>query len=259
MTENGAGPVRCGDSGEARKQKVQSADSAFSPPASKRQAKARRNHAANAGCHSWAERGADLYETPPGAVRALLHVERLPHAVWEPACGPGAIVQVLRDAGHRVVATDLLDHGCPDSAASRDFLAELEAPAGVEAIMTNPPFKLADEFVRHALALTSRVIMLLRLAFLESERRTPILESGRLARVHVFRNRIPMMHRHGWTRAKASSSIAFAWFVFDGKRGGPPVINRISTVRPLNAFAARTDGAGARSPTSAPQRRTKWI
>lgn len=81
--------------------------------------------------------------------------------VWEPACGPGAIVSVLRASGRRVVATDLVDYGCPDSEGRRDFLMEMSAPAGVEAIVTNPPFKLAEEFVTRARQLVPRVYMLL--------------------------------------------------------------------------------------------------
>jgi hypothetical protein len=57
--------------------------------------------------------------------------------------------------------------------------------------------------------------MLLRLAFLESERRSAILESGWLTRVHVFRKRLPMMHRVGWNGPRASSALAFAWFCWD--------------------------------------------
>ena len=34
---------------------------------------------------------------------------RLPRTIWEAACGHGATVRVLRDAGHRVIATDLID------------------------------------------------------------------------------------------------------------------------------------------------------
>src|SRR5262245_4278152 len=78
-------------------------------------------HAANAGRHSLAARGDDLYETPPVAVEALMRVERLPHRIWEPACGPGGIVGILRAAGHRVYATDLNDWGCPDSESGVDF------------------------------------------------------------------------------------------------------------------------------------------
>jgi hypothetical protein len=46
-----------------------------------------------------------------------------------------------------VIATDLLDHGCPDAGSPIDFLLERRAPVGVEAIITNPPYKLADQFV----------------------------------------------------------------------------------------------------------------
>jgi hypothetical protein len=56
------------------------------------------------------DRGHDCYETAPGVVLALLRAEQIPPMVWEPACGPGAIVRVLRAAGHTVVATDLVDH-----------------------------------------------------------------------------------------------------------------------------------------------------
>ena len=97
-----------------------------------------------------AERKDDLYETPECAVRALLAVESLPHVVWEPACGPGAIVKVLRDAGHKVYATDLVTYGCPDSEGRIDFLMEGRPPADVGAVVTNPPYKLAEEFVRHS-------------------------------------------------------------------------------------------------------------
>jgi hypothetical protein len=177
------------------------------------------------------ERGNDLYETPPCAVRALLAVEKIPPgAIWEPACGPGAIARVLRTEGHEVWATDLVNYESPDQDQSGiDFLLEHgSAPYYIGSILTNPPFKLAAEFVRHALLLCPRVYMLLRLAFLESERRSVILDSGWLRRVYVFRKRLPMMHRAGWDGPRASSSLAFAWFVFDRDDPGPTELRRIS-------------------------------
>jgi|SRR6478752_730001 hypothetical protein len=174
------------------------------------------------------ERGDDLYETPPVAVAALLKRETLPPVVWEPACGPGAIVSVVRAAGHTVIATDLNDWGCPDSQPRRDFLFEQRAPDGCECILTNPPYKLAQEFVLKARELVPKVVMLLRLVFLESERRRNILESGDLARVYVFRNRLPMMHRYGWSGPRASSATAYAWYVWDRAYSGPIVVHRIS-------------------------------
>ena len=178
-----------------------------------------------------ADRRDDLYETPPEAVRALLAVEEIPPgAVWECACGPGAIARVLRGAGHRVYATDLVDYGTADQDASRvDFLLEQQAPDFyIGSVITNPPYKLAAEFAAHALWLCPRVYMLLRLAFLESERRTGILDSGWLRRVYVFRNRLPMMHRDGWNGPRASSAMAFAWFCWDCTNSGPTELRRIS-------------------------------
>jgi len=173
------------------------------------------------------DRRDDLYETPVTAVEALMRVETLPHRIWECACGPGSIVGVLRTAGHSVVASDLVDYGCPDSESRIDFLMESKARVGVEMILTNPPFKLADDFVRKALDLCPHVVMLLRLAFLESERRADILDGGSLARVHVFRKRLPMMHRSGWNGPTATSSIAFAWFVWERDHRGPTQLHRL--------------------------------
>jgi hypothetical protein len=174
------------------------------------------------------ERGDDLYETPPAAVHALLRVEALPKMIWEPACGPGSIVNVLRGAGYRVFASDLKNYGCPDSDGGVDFLMERSPPYGVEAIVTNPPFKIGGEFVAHALELgVPKVAMLLRLQFLESDRRSSILDGGLLARVYPFANRLPMMHRDGWSGSKARSAMAFAWFVWETGHRGRAEIQRI--------------------------------
>jgi hypothetical protein len=175
------------------------------------------------------ERKDDLYESPPEAVYALLKAEKLPPVVWEPACGPGVIVRILRAAGHTVYATDLVDYASPDQDESGwDFLFEQQVPLGVQAIVTNPPYKNANEFVAHGLSLCPRVIMLLRLAFIEGQRRSTILDNGHLARVHVFRNRLPTMHRAGWEGPKESSAMAFAWFVWDRDHKGPTELHRLS-------------------------------
>ena len=176
--------------------------------------------------HAPSERKDDLYETPEVAVRALLKIEPVPLTVWEPACGPGAIVRVLRASGRSVIATDLVDYACPDSAAGVDFLMELRAPDGVPAIVTNPPFKNAEAFVAKALDLVPEVYMLLRLAFLEGERWEIKRDfSAHLARVHVFTPRLPMMHRAGWSGPiNSNSGMPFAWYVFhrDSRRVNGP-------------------------------------
>lgn len=176
--------------------------------------------------HRLADRGDDLYETPPEAVRSLLAIEKLPKLIWEPACGPGAIVRELRAAGHTVVATDLVDYGCAKSGAGFDFLALRRAPPDVRYVVTNPPYKYATAFARKALELVPNVALLMRLAFMEGTGRSDVLDGGRLRRVHVFSRRLPMMHRAGWTGPKAASAVAFAWFVWEGERG-PSAFDRI--------------------------------
>jgi hypothetical protein len=151
------------------------------------------DHSCQVQRHPLVERGLDLYETPGVAVEALLRVERLPHCIWEPAAGRGAIVRVLRDHGHAVIASDIYDYGSLHFVG--DFLAQKQMPAGCECTLTNPPYQIVEPFVARALELSPLVVMLLRLAFLESERRCSILEGCGLARVHVFRRRLPMMHR----------------------------------------------------------------
>ena len=181
--------------------------------------------AANAGRAPTRDHVDDRYDTDPVAIRALMKVERLPKVIWEPCCGTGNIVDELRHHGHQVIATDINARGCPDSSV-RDFLKP--APFHrCDAIVTNPPYVLAEDFVRIGLERAPLVAMLLRLAFLESVKRSHLLDAGHLARVHVFANRLPMMHRDGWSGKRASSAIAFAWFVWDRNYNGPIITDRI--------------------------------
>lgn len=193
------------------------------------------------------ERKDDLYETPAVAVETLLRIEDVPQILWEPACGPGAIVRVLRASGRQVYATDLVDYESPDQDCHGwDFLMEQQAPLGVQAIVTNPPFKNCALFAAKALRLVPRVYMLMRLAYLEagnmqnetSRARRDSLDGGRLARVRIFRKRLPMMHRAGWEGRKANSGMAFAWFCWDADHRGPIILDRVSWEVPALKVAA---------------------
>jgi hypothetical protein len=87
-------------------------------------------------------------------------------------------------------------------------------------------------------------MLLVRLAFLESEVRSEILEDGRLARVHVFANRLPRMHRAGWEGKKSTSGMAFAWFVWERDHHGAAKIDRVKMTRCAACdewFVARSD------------------
>jgi hypothetical protein len=133
--------------------------------------------------------------------------------VWEPACGDGAIVDVCREWGIVTLASDLNDHGCGMTGC--DFLKQprLLAPN----IVTNPPFKLANQFVEKGLDLgAEKVCLFLRLAFLEGARRYNSGLWKRLHRVHVFAERQTLWRgNHARAGEEKGGMIAFAWFVWE--------------------------------------------
>jgi len=110
------------------------------------------------------------------------------------------------------VTSDIYDYGGLDFVA--DFRTQTRMPHGTEAIVTNPPYRHCARdapFVRQALDLAPTVILLMRLAFYESASRCEILEERGLRSIHVFRLRLPMMHRAGWEGRRSNSGMAFAW------------------------------------------------
>jgi hypothetical protein len=176
---------------------------------------------ADQGAHK--DRGDDLYETPACATRALIRtgiLDQFPR-IFEPAAGRGAITRELRAAGWYVLAHDLVDYEGrdPDIRSGINFFSAREVVC-LDAIVTNPPYRLADHFVRKGLELGVPVVVLLRLMALEGAGRADIM--AHLRHVFVGIERLPMMHREGWTGSRLKSgSMPFGWFIFHpGKRHG---------------------------------------
>lgn len=168
----------------------------------------------------------NFYATCYEAIPPLLVAEgkRLPKALWEPACGNGAITVPLRNRGFSVVATDLHEWGCPASVSGIDFLsdaaqsvaAQMAVDHGNYGIVTNPPFNRAEEFVEAGIRLSPYVAVLCRLAFLESEGRMNWFPQVGLSRVHIIGERLPMMHRYKHEGPKLDKgAMAFCWFIFE--------------------------------------------
>lgn len=119
-------------------------------------------------------RAEDFYPTgQPEAIRALVAYDgerirdQVKPAVWEPACGDGALVREIRAMGLRCIATDLIDRSCPDSSVA-DFYEATRSPA--RAIITNPPFceissKGRGRWLRHTLSLPGWDYLALLLAY----------------------------------------------------------------------------------------------
>lgn len=153
----------------------------------------------------------DFYETPPECTVALMrHLpEWRKRGTWEPACGDGAIGKVLRDmcGGQAVVETDL--RITARSLGGVDFLRQTRMPEGTHQIITNPPFNLAAEFIRHARSFGVPFALLLKSTFWHAaERRALFVETSP---VKV----LPL----GWRPAMApdrggSPTMEFSWTVW---------------------------------------------
>ena len=176
--------------------------------------------------HDHAARGLDAYFTPPEAVASLLHIEKsyLPSFLWEPAAGDGAIVRPLQEAGYLVVASDIANYGLKGCRTGVDYL-NAKLPAGVEGVVTNPPYKLAVRFAHKAMREVPYLALLLRTNFLESTNRLPFFRQHEPARIWISARRLPMMHRHGWTGPRAPSNTCFAWFIWDNKASQKRIVD----------------------------------
>ena len=118
----------------------------------------------------------DYYATEPKATEWLCKLERFEGRILEPSCGEGHMSRVLEAAGYEVVSRDLVDRGYGEVA---DFLAidNLEWDGN---IVTNPPYKYAQEFVEKALRIIpegKKVAMFLKLTFLEGKARRALFRS----------------------------------------------------------------------------------
>jgi hypothetical protein len=97
----------------------------------------------------------DFYPTPPECTIALMEFLKLDRSifVWEPACGNEAMSTIIEDYVDSCYASDI--------SAGMDYLTT-PAPYNFGAIITNPPFSTALDFIRKALTETPVVAMLLK-------------------------------------------------------------------------------------------------
>lgn len=131
----------------------------------------------------WERKPADLYPTPVNATEAIIELLKslAVKRVWEPACGDGRIARVLEWHGMEVTGTDLREHS-GYGAGGFDFindnaLTKLGLCEGqFDAIVTNPPFSLAREFIEKALTIAPVVVMLVKQNYYNTDNRFDFFE-----------------------------------------------------------------------------------
>ncbi len=168
----------------------------------------------------------DHYVTPSWVVRRLLETWK-PRPGWlcEPAAGEGAIIHEVNN--YLPGRLDWLAVECRATAEARllavgvnpciaDFLT-WEPPASVthdvSTVITNPPFKLCEEFIRRGAELfpDADLVFLTRLGFLASEKRVALWRDIGMPDVYVLPN------RPSFTPDGKTDSADYCWLVFQGE------------------------------------------
>ena len=147
----------------------------------------------------------DFYPTPPEATQALLDFLHIPTSmrIWEPACGEGHMVEVMERNGFDVIGTDIQ--------SGTDFLTE-EMPDGVGWIITNPPFSLAEDFIKKCSSHDVPFALLLKSQYWHAARRLSLFLD------HPPMYVLPLTWRPDFTfktRGKGSPLMDVIWCVWD--------------------------------------------
>ena len=173
----------------------------------------------------------DFYATDPNTLSIFLKaLERdnitLHQDIWECACGQGHLSKVLIGRGYNVLSTDKVDRGY---GKVQDFLEILPFKEYNYEIITNPPYKYAQEFVEQSLRLVSEdryVIMLLKIQFLEGKERRKLFNKYPPKYVYVNSAR-QTCYINGDMSKKMSSASCYCWFMWQKGFKGEPIIRWI--------------------------------
>lgn len=159
----------------------------------------------------------DDFPTPPWATRAmceLILAAGFAHPddeIWEPTANRLFMVRALKEFFNTVWYSDVFQY--PGTQYQKHDFAH-DPPFPVDWVITNPPFKLAEQFIRHALTFARKgVAMLVRSAFMEGVGRYQrLFKDNPPTIIYQFVERVPMVK--GRYDIKASTATSYCWCVW---------------------------------------------
>jgi hypothetical protein len=156
----------------------------------------------------------EAYNTPPWLAATIAPYLRRAQVttIWEPAGGVDSSLAVaLVNENFEVIGTD------------DDFLERTCPPTQIDCVCTNPPYgdrgELACAFIRHALSLEVRiVVMLLRIDFDSAKSRVDIFRDSK-----TFAGKIVLLDRIKCFEGPRTPSDNHCWCLWNREhRGGEP-------------------------------------
>ena len=150
---------------------------------------------------------------------------KLHENIWECACGEGNLSKVLKKRGYYVQSSDLINRGF--GTGEIDFL-KLKLSALNQDILTNPPYKYALDFVKHALEMQNNgyyTIMFLKIQFLEGKERYKFFQENppKFVYVHSERQKCYLNNIDD----KQGSAVCYAWFIWEKGFKGDTIVRWI--------------------------------
>lgn len=178
----------------------------------------------------------DYYATNPDDTREFLELIEKEYdlngkRILEPAAGEGHITNVLYERYKRsqIISRDLIDRGVGYIENGIDFLND-NRTEHFDFTITNPPFNIAKGFIDKSLQISDVAFIFAKLQFLEGKARREWFANTPLKYVYVYSHRA-----NPWRNGKStdengkkwSSTMAFAWYVFDQSYDGEPIVRWI--------------------------------
>lgn len=182
----------------------------------------------------------DLYETPEWVTLALCnHLYRkgwMLGCVWEPAAAGGRMLDVLAQYADPGCAVGSDIEPLRNDIVKCDFLSDdppqWKGPLGQDrfgAIVTNPPYDLADKFIERSLryfenSRVGKIAMLLRTDYDHAKSRSHLFRY-----CPAFQTKLVLTKRIMWFAPEPgekgkSPSFNHAWYIWDWQHEGPPTI-----------------------------------
>lgn len=161
----------------------------------------------------------DYYVTPSTAILSFLeHHKILPGTILDPGAGDGAFGKAIKMYGlqNRLDAVEIQEKFRPEliktynRVKTTDYLGYYPKNK-ITTIMGNPPFSLATDFIEHSFELApDELILLLRLPFLESQKRFNFWQEYPVNKLYILAT------RPSFTTDGGNDATAYAFFVWDG-------------------------------------------
>ena len=167
----------------------------------------------------------DWYVEPEWCTELLLDAVDFEGSIHDPACGQGNITKVCDARGMTSFGTDIVDRAGLFFNGMIDFSTEPRSWA--RNIITNPPYKLAEKFIRHGLRIVPRkTAVLTRLEFLASQQRNALFTEHPPTKILVLSRRpsMPPGELYDPDKEARGGTLDYCWIVWDKQSDAPTTV-----------------------------------